>query len=166
MTCVPVSSGSSLQEVVVAELVQVAQGWSQEVEAGLLCGHDQRGTCLSPAEISMTKEDASGSHQTSPRSKKHVGKPQGSCQGNKGLGLCQNLCVVCGTCPMSHRILLGLPLGHLGGTPLSTGSPTFFGMSPHVTRFSYRPLECSTPIPKHIDPLFLTIFICGPSGCG
>uniref|UniRef100_A0A8C3CU30 Uncharacterized protein n=1 Tax=Cairina moschata TaxID=8855 RepID=A0A8C3CU30_CAIMO len=139
--------GSSLQEVVVAELVQVAQGWSQEVEAGLLCGPDQHGTCLSPAEISMTKEDASGSHQTSPRSKKHLGKPQGSCQGNKGLGLCQHLCVVCGTCPMSHRIPLGLPLGHLRGTPLSAGSPAFFGMSPHVTRFSYR-LPWSAPHPS------------------
>lgn len=147
MTCVPMYSGSSLQEVVVAELVQVAQGWSQEVEAGLLCGPDQHGTCLSPAEISMTKEDASGSHQTSPRSKKHLGKPQGSCQGNKGLGLCQHLCVVCGTCPMSHRIPLGLPLGHLRGTPLSAGSPAFFGMSPHVTRFSYR-LPWSAPHPS------------------
>ncbi|NXK48413.1 CC189 protein, partial [Chauna torquata] len=52
---------------------------------GLLCGHDQLGTCLSPAEMPLSKEDVSGSPQASPRGKKHLGRPRGSCQGIKSL---------------------------------------------------------------------------------
>ncbi|KAF1657745.1 hypothetical protein FQA23_0010554, partial [Aptenodytes patagonicus] len=43
------------------------------------------GTCLPPLEMPLSKEDLSGSPQASPSGKKHLGRPQGSCQGNKGL---------------------------------------------------------------------------------
>ncbi|KAF1671081.1 hypothetical protein FQV07_0010283, partial [Pygoscelis papua] len=43
------------------------------------------GTCLPPLEMPLGKEDLSGSPQASPSGKKHLGRPQGSCQGNKGL---------------------------------------------------------------------------------
>ncbi|NWZ20162.1 CC189 protein, partial [Asarcornis scutulata] len=86
LTLVYVGSPEHGQEVEVSTALLQEEGEIPgNPNKGLLCGHDQCGTCLSPAEISMTKEDASGSLQTSPRSKKHLGKPQGSCQGNKGL---------------------------------------------------------------------------------
>ncbi|KFQ84648.1 Coiled-coil domain-containing protein C16orf93, partial [Phoenicopterus ruber ruber] len=60
------NTGSLLQEVAVTELVQ-----------------DQLGTCLPPLEMPLGKEDLPGSLQASPRGKKQLGRPQGSCQGNK-----------------------------------------------------------------------------------
>ncbi|NXL67255.1 CC189 protein, partial [Chordeiles acutipennis] len=51
----------------------------------LLCGQDQLGTCFPPLEVPLGKKDLSGFSQAKPRGKKHLGRPQGSCQGNKGL---------------------------------------------------------------------------------
>ncbi|NXK23850.1 CC189 protein, partial [Arenaria interpres] len=58
------NTGSLLQEVAVAELVQL-------------------GTYLPPLEMPLVKEDISGFHQASPRGKKDLGRLQGFCQGNK-----------------------------------------------------------------------------------
>ncbi|KFZ45837.1 Coiled-coil domain-containing protein C16orf93, partial [Antrostomus carolinensis] len=60
------NTGSLSQEVAAAELIQ-----------------DQLGTCLPPLEVPLGKKDLSGSSQAKPRGKKHLGRPQGSCQGNK-----------------------------------------------------------------------------------
>ncbi|NXI74041.1 CC189 protein, partial [Anseranas semipalmata] len=84
LTLVYVGSPEHSQEVEVPTALPQEEGETPgDPNTGLLYGHDQLGTCLSPVEMSLSKEDVSGSPQASPRGKKRLGRPQGSRQGNK-----------------------------------------------------------------------------------